>query len=132
MKDTTKIVMKYSFGTILIIMGIFLELFGLGNKAFLGFESISDYLIYVGFISIIIVTISSFFKKKTIVDERMISVSDKANRIVFLSIILIGFTMMIIDGIKPITLPYSLSMSYLVCATMFIRVISYRILLKLN
>lgn len=132
MKDSTRIAIKYSFGAVLIAIGIVLKLFGLGKNEFVGFGSVSDYLIYVGFISLIVITISSFFKKKQVVDERMIAVSDKANRIVYLSIVIIGFAVMVIDGIKPITIPYSLFMSYLVCGILFIRVVSYRILLKFN
>lgn len=124
--------MKYSFGAALIVIGIILKLFGLGDKEFTGVGSVSNYLIYVGFLSLIAITISSFFKKKQVVDERMIAVSDKANRIVYLSIVIIGFAVIIIDGINPITMPYSISMSYLVCTIMLIRVVSYRILLRFN
>lgn len=132
MKDSTKLIIKYSFGLIMILLGVIFQVTGIGNRAFLGFGTVSAYLIYVGFLSLIIITLKSFTKKKRLVDERMIAVANKANRIVFISIIFAGFAIMIIDGIKPINIAYSLFMSYLICGIILVYAISYKILLKFN
>lgn len=124
-------VWRYSFATILIIAGIILSYLKIGNE-FLGFSSVGSWLIYVGFIMLAIVTLQLMSNKKRIVDERMQFVATKASRITFMGIILFAFIIMIIDGIKPISIAYSYFMSYLICGIVLIYVISYKILLRFN
>lgn len=52
----------------------------------------------------------------------------KADRITFLCLFLVAFVIMIFDGIRPITTPYYLFMSYLVCGLLLVYISSYKIL----
>lgn len=125
------LIWRYSFATLLIISGIVLSYFNIGNE-FLGFSSLSLWLIYVGFVMITVITLQMLFKKKRIVDERMEFIAAKASRITYVFIILFAFVIMIIDGIKEIELPYSYFMSYLICAIMLVYLLAYKILEKYN
>lgn len=122
---------RYIFAASIILLGIVLSYFKIGNE-FLGFSSVSLWLIYVGFIMIIIASLQALSKKKRIVDERMEFIAYKASRITFVGIILFSFIIMILDGIKPIVFPYSYFMSYFICATILLYIISYKILLRFN
>jgi len=122
---------RYSFALVVLISGIIFNLINIG-RGFLGFQSVGNWLIYVGLIMLMIVTLQLLSKKKRIIDERMQFVATKAARITFLGIILSAFTIMIIDGIKQITIPYSYFMSYFICGIVLIYFISYKILLKYN
>ncbi len=121
------IIWRYSFATLLIISGVVLSYFNIGNE-FLGFSSVSLWLIYVGFVMLTVITLQMLFKKKRIVDERMEFIAAKASRVTFVGIILFAFLIMIIDGIKPIEVAYSYFMSYLICGIILLYIISYKIL----
>jgi uncharacterized membrane protein len=123
---------RYAFGLISLAVGLILNALNIGKDTFLSFGSVGDYLIYIGIIAFIIMLVRSFYPKKRIVDERMLSVAAKANRIVFLAVIFGAFVIMIIDGIRPITMRYSFFMSAFVCAILLVYVVSYKILLKYN
>jgi hypothetical protein len=62
----------------------------------------------------------------------MYFLANKANRITFLATIMIAFIIMIIDGIKTITVPYGLFMSYFICGITLFHLMTYKILLKNN
>lgn len=126
-----KLIWRYIFAASIIILGIILSYFNIGNE-FLGFSSVSLWLIYVGFIMIIVISLQALFKKKRVVDERMEFIASKASRITFVGIILFAFMIMILDGIKPIEFPYSYFMSYFICGVVLLYLISYKILLRLN
>jgi hypothetical protein len=131
MKNKTRLGLKYGFAVFLIIAGLILMYLKIGEE-FLGFSSVGSWLIYVGFVMLAIITLQLISNKKRIVDERMEFVATKAARITFLALIIFAFLIMIIDGIKPITMPYSYFMSYLLSGIVFIYFISYQVLLKRN
>jgi hypothetical protein len=128
-RNKTQIAWRYGFALILIVAGLLTLHYDFGNE-FLGFSSVGTWLIYVGFIMLAIITLQLISNKKRIVDERMQFIASKAGRITFLAIILVSFAVMITDGIKTITIPYSYFMSYFVCGIILVYVISYKILLK--
>lgn len=121
------LICRYSFATLLIISGIVLSYFNINNE-FLGFSSLSLWLIYVGFVMLTVITLQMLFKKKRIVDERMEFIAAKASRVTFVGIILFAFLIMVFDGIKPIEIEYSYFMSYLICGIVLLYIISYKIL----
>jgi uncharacterized membrane protein len=125
------LIWKYNFAFILIFLGIIFSYLKLGTE-FLGFSSVGLWLIYVGFIMLIVVTLRLIYNKKRIVDERMQFVSTKAARITFIGIIMFSFIIMIIDGIKSIDIAYSYFMSYLICGIVLLYLVSYKILLRFN
>lgn len=128
-KIQTREIYRYLFAVIILVTGILLNYLNIG-KEFLGFSSVGNWLIYISFVMIAIITLQLFVNKKRIVDERMMYIATKASRITFLALIITAFIIMIIDGINPIKIPYSLSMSYLICFLMIIYFISYKILLR--
>ena len=121
---------KVSFGFVIILLGIIFQ----SNKIGMDFMSpswtLGSWLIYVGIVILFIVFIRSLKKQERKVDERTQYISMKASKVTFLFIILGSFFVMIIDGIKKITLPYSMFMSYLLCAIILVHFISYKILEK--
>jgi hypothetical protein len=131
MKNKTRLGLKYGFAVFLIIAGLILMYLKIGEE-FLGFSSVGSWLIYVGFVMLAIIILQLISNKKRIVDERMEFIATKAARITFLALIIFAFLIMIIDGIKPITIPYSYFMSYLISGIVFIYFISYQVLLKRN
>lgn len=120
---------RYVFAIIVLIAGIILEYLGIG-KNFLGFESVGNWLIFVGFIMLAIITISLMSQRKKIVDERMEKIAYSASRVVFLFVILGAFVVMILDGIKPIEVSYSMFMSHLIAWVVLVYIVSYKILEK--
>jgi len=128
-KNKVQIAWRYGFAIVLIITGLLTLSYNLKNE-FLGFSSIGTWLIYVGFIMLAVITLQLISNKKRIVDERMQLIASKAGRITFLAIIIFSFVIMIIDGFKQITIPYSYFMSYFICGIIFIYIVSYRLLLK--
>lgn len=128
-KNKVQIAWRYGFAVILIIAGLLSFNYNLENE-FLGFSSVGTWLIYVGFIMLAVITLQLIFNKKRIVDERMQLIASKAGRITFLAIIIFSFVIMIIDGFKQITIPYSYFISYFICGIILIYVISYKLLLK--
>ena len=126
---TTKELYRYGFALIVLVLGLLLSYFKIGNT-FLGFSSVGTWLIYIGFIMLAIITLQFFSNKKRIVDERMIFIANKAMRFTLLSLIIIAFIIIVIDGVNTITIPYHLFMAYLICLLLIIYVISYKILLR--
>ncbi len=129
MKSKKELIWRFSFSISLIILGLLLEINNI-SREFLGFNSIGNWLIYVGFIILAITTINLIFKKERKVDERMQFIGMKSGRITFLVIILISFFIMIFDCIKEITTPYYLFMSYWISGIVLVYFISYKILEK--
>ncbi len=122
---------RYGFALAITIAGIVFSYFKIGQE-FLGFASVGSWLIYVGFVMLAVITLQLISNKKRIVDERMEFLAYKAARITFVFIILAAFVVMIADGIKTITIPYSYFMSYLICGIVLVYFVSYKILLRLN
>ncbi len=133
MKNKTRAKIIYGWGLVLILVGLILNHFKIGSPNFEIFGGIGNWLIYIGFIGLIIATVRLLTKKKQKkVDERMEFVATKALRITFLFLLLAAFAIMIIDGIKTITIPYHLFMSYSICVLLITYFISYKILLRYN
>ncbi len=122
---------RYGFVFVTLTIGLILNYFRLGQN-FLGFASVGDWLIYVGFVMLIVITLRTLSNKKRIVDERAQFIGMKASRITYVFIILTLFTVMIIDGVKSISVPYSSFMSLLICGITLVYLISYKILERFN
>ena len=127
--DNRRFVWRYAFGIAVLLAGALLITF-MSEKEFLGFPSVGSWLVYVGFVMLMIITLQKLTKKKRIVDERAEFIGAKASRITYIAIILSAFSIMILDGIKSITLSYSLFMSYLICGIILVYLVSYKILEK--
>ncbi len=81
---------------------------------------------------LIVVTLQLISSKKRIVDERSQFIGMKAARWTYVFIIVALFVTMIIDGIKPISTPYSQFMSMLICGITLVYFLSYKILERFN
>lgn len=114
----------------MLILGALINHFNLGAGNFYVYGSVGTYLIYLGFIGLIIATLTEIRRREKIIDERMQFIATKAMRVTFLCLIIIAFIIIIIDGLKPITMPYHLFMSYIVSGMLAIYYISYKILLR--
>lgn len=121
---------KIIFGTILLLTGLLLNFFKIGTKNFFSYNSVGSYLIIVGILIILISPILFYKRKNKIIDERQEKIGYIASRITFIIIILSYFTIMIIDGIKKITTPYSTFMGNLIIALTLTYIIIYKILEK--
>jgi hypothetical protein len=122
--------MKYGFASALIVLGLILNYFNLGTHGLTVYGSVGIYLAYMGFMGLIVATLTEMWRKDKIVDERMQFVATKALRSTFLSLILAAFVITVVDGISPITMPYHLFMSYLVAGMLAVYYISYQALLR--
>ena len=130
MKKATRITSKFAFALTLILTGLVLNNVGLGAGDFGTFDSVGTYLIYIGFVGLLLVGLSAAWIKDKVIDERMQFVANKAMKLTFVFFVAIAFVVMIIDGIEPITMPYHLFMSYFVSGLLAFYFISYRILLR--
>ncbi|MDD2666051.1 MAG: hypothetical protein PHI74_02755 [Methanocellales archaeon] len=131
MKNKTRVTIMYSIALACIALGLLLNHFNLGSSDFQIYDSVGTWLIYVGFIGIIIATVRLLVhKKERVIDERMEFVAAKSLRFVFLCFFILAFAIMIADGIRPITTPYHLFMSYLVCIMLVIYMATYKTLLR--
>jgi len=126
----TRAKLMYGIASSMLILGLLLNYFNLGTSNFAGFSSVGNWLIYLAFVGLMISTVIALSKKRRSVDERMEFISTKALRITFLSLFVASFIIVIIDGIKAITIPYHMFMSYLVCGLLIIYFITYKILLR--
>jgi len=132
MKDKTRIKLSYGISLFFILIGLVFNYFKIGEPNFQIYGSVGNWLVYIGFIGIIIATIRKLSKKQKKIDERMEFVAAKSLRFTFLFLIIGAFFIMVVDGIKIITLPYHLFMSYLVCVLLLVYMIIYKILLRNN
>jgi len=131
MEEKTKTILKYGFAAALIIIGLLFNHYGYGSEDFRIFGSVGNYLVYIGFIILLISAVRQIFvKKKKKTDERMEFVAAKATRITMLFIFAGAFAVILLDGIQKITLPYHLFISYSVCAILLVQLISYYVLLR--
>ena len=127
---TKRAMAKFAIALAWILLGLMLNHFGLGGNDFSIFGSVGTYLIYIGFLGLLISGLTEVWRREKVVDERMEFVASKAMKLTFVCFILVAFIIMVIDGIKPITLPYHLFISYLVCGILAAYYISYKILLR--
>jgi O-antigen/teichoic acid export membrane protein len=123
----------YAFALICIMAGLLFNYFNIGNSNFQIYGSVGNWLVNIGFVGLIIATVRLLARKKQNKgDERMEFVATKALRITFLFLIIGAFILIIFDGIKTITLPYHLFMSYLICVLLIIYFVTYKLLLRYN
>jgi uncharacterized membrane protein len=127
--DDKRQLAKIVFATVLLIAGILINIF-FPHKEFFGYSSVGIYLVVCGMLVLTLALLRGFVLKPKSHDERMLLVSLKATRITFVIFVLSAFILMIVDGLKPITLPYSIFLSYFVCFIILCNVITYYILLK--
>ena len=130
MEKTRRRMIKYAFALAMLIFGVLLNHFNLGANSFSVYGSVGTYFIYAGFLGLIGATLTEIWRRDRIVDERMQFVATKAMRLTFLCLIIAAFITMVIDGIRPITMPYHMFMSYLVSGILAVYYISYKILLR--
>ena len=109
-KERKRTIWKYAFAMTILILGVTLGNFN-SDQEFLGFNSVGNWLIYVGFIMLIVITLQISKNKKRIVDERAQFIGMKASQVTYLAIIILAFIIMIIDGLNTISIPYSFSCS---------------------
>jgi len=126
-----QLIPRYLFGAGLLVIGIVLNMLGIGDE-FFSYESVGNYLIFVGLLILFISTIFYVTKKKKVIDERMEKIGYKASRITFSIILLVAFLIMIIDGINKISIPYQLFMSYFICGILLVYIITYKIIEREN
>jgi uncharacterized membrane protein len=126
MKEKTKLILKYGLSLVLIAMGLLFNHYGFGSDDFEIFGSVGSYLVYIGFVMLLITAVRQIFvKKKKKTDERMEFVAAKASRVTMVFMILGAFAVVLLDGIQPITMPYHLFVSYAVCIILLVYMISY-------
>lgn len=130
MEKSTRQVIKLAWGFLMIAAGAIVNQLGLGSPDFSIYGSVGNFLIYIGFLALIVVLFSQLRRKDRKVDERMEFVAGKAMRITFLAFVVIAFAVIVIDGFVDISTPYYLSMSYLVSAMLMVYYVSYRMLLR--
>ena len=124
--------MKYAFGTLLFVAGLILDFADIGKNPFLGYGSVGTYLIFCGLILFALLIFKSLRKDKSSPDERAMYMASKAGRLTFIFMILFAFAVMVVDGISPIKMQYSLFMSYFICSVTLFYFGSYKLLLKYN
>lgn len=133
MENKTRVQIMYGVALICIVAGLLFNYFNIGSPNFQIYGSVGNWLVYIGFVGVIIATVKLLIRKKqNKSDERMEFVATKALRITFLIFILGAFLIMILDGIKTITTPYHLFMSYLICVLLVIYLVVYKLLLRYN
>ena len=119
---------RYLFSAGLILFGLTLNFFKIGENYFAGFNTVGNWIIYIAILISIIATISYKRKKKKIIDERMEKIGYHASRLTTLIFFISLFILMIIDGIYQITIRYYLFISYTICFYLIIYFIAYKIL----
>ena len=132
MEKRRKAAIQYGFALALIVLGLLFNNYSIGVRDFVTFGSVGNWLIFIGVVVMLATTLRAILRKKEVIDERMEFVAAKAMRITFLALVAGAFIIMLIDGIMPITLPYFLFMSYLLCALILIYTITYKVLLGRN
>lgn len=118
------------WGAFMLLVGVILEFFKIGGPIF-EFGSVGKYLIYVGFIGLIIGVFKLKRKEKKI-DEREYQIALKSNRYTYAILMMSAFFVIIYDGINPITMPYHLFLSYAVIYSLLVTIVIYYAMLKYN
>ncbi|MCC7572490.1 MAG: hypothetical protein KO464_03770 [Candidatus Methanofastidiosum sp.] len=116
------------FIAVLMISGMLLNFYNIGENELFGYSTVGNYLIFIGFVMILATAMIYFTKREKIVDERIEMLRYKAGTMTFMVFIFVAFAIIILDGIQPITMRYSLFISYMVCAILVFYVIAYKVL----
>jgi len=120
--------LRVVFIAFLMVTGLLLNHYNIGTNELFGYSTVGNYLIYIGFVMILVTSIMYFTKREKIIDERIEMLRYKAGTLTFMVFIFVAFAIIILDGIQPITMRYSLFISYAVCAVLVFHVIAYKIL----
>jgi len=121
-------VLRVVFIAVLIIAGLLLNHYNIGANELFGYSTVGNYLIYIGFVMILVTSLMYFTKREKIIDERLEMLRYKAGTLTFMVFIFVAFAIIILDGIQPITMRYSLFISYAICTVLVFYVIAYKIL----
>ncbi|KYC45446.1 MAG: hypothetical protein APG12_00137 [Candidatus Methanofastidiosum methylothiophilum] len=116
------------FIAVLMVSGLLLNFYNIGENELFGYSTVGNYLIYIGFVMILVTSMMYFTKREKIIDERIEMIRYKAGTMTFMAFIFFAFAIIILDGIQPITMRYSLFISYMVCAILVFYVIAYKVL----
>ena len=129
-KVVTKKGMIYRIVFIAVLMagGLLLNTFNIGKNELFGYSTVGNYLLYLGFVMILVTSMMYFTKREKIIDERIEMLRYKAGTLTFTVFIFVAFALIILDGIYPITMRYSMFISYAVCAVLLFYVIAYKVL----
>lgn len=119
------------FGLGFIIAGVLLNSAKIGTQEYLGFSSAGTWMMYIGFVTLLITAIKWKVKERK-VDERINYIAAKANRITFIAVMVAAFLVMVIDGVYPINMRYGMFMSYVVMFMIIIYSVSYKIIERRN
>jgi len=113
-----------------VFLGVTLNVFNIGLNETFNFSTVGNYLIYIGFIGLIVSFLTKKKNSKKIVDERMIQIAFEASRWTIVFFVIISFALIIFDAIMPITMEYKYFLSYLVCTVILFHLGAYMVLLK--
>lgn len=125
-------VLKIVVGVLVIIAGVLLNYLHIGTENLLGYASAGTWLIYVGFVMLLVVFIKAIVKKEHKRDERDYFVAMKASHMTMFAMIVGSFILMVVDRITQIQIPYHRFLSYMVCAILIIYVMSYKLLQQMH
>jgi uncharacterized membrane protein len=120
----------FALAFVALCAGMILNRFDIGQKPYLGFATLGNWIIFMGLVLLFVPLVSVVVRRKKVMDERMLAISMQADRIVFLALIALAFIIMIADGIEPIDIPLGLFMAYVVNAMMLVYFISYHAMLR--
>ncbi|GEM_PF-3532789 len=101
---------RYVFALAVVSLGVVFVCENVGSE-FFGFGSVGNWLIYVWFVMLAVISLQMIINKKRIVDERMMAMAFEASRITFVFVIFSAFVVIVLDGVKSIAIPYRLFMS---------------------
>ena len=121
-------IFRIVFIIVLIVSGALLNQFNIGTNELFGYSTVGNYLIFIGFVMVLVTTITYFTKREKIIDERMEMLRNKTMTLTFTVFIFAAFALIIWAGIWPITMRYSMFISYAVCTMLLFYVIAYKVL----
>jgi uncharacterized membrane protein len=121
-------IFRIVFIIFLIVSGALLNQFNIGTNELFGYSTVGNYLIFIGFVMVLVTTITYFTKREKIIDERMEMLRNKTMTLTFTVFIFAAFALIIWDGIWPITMRYSIFISYAVCTMLLFYGIAYKVL----
>ncbi|HOE93551.1 MAG TPA: hypothetical protein PLK11_07385 [Methanofastidiosum sp.] len=121
-------IFRIVFIIFLIVSGALLNQFNVGTNELFGYSTVGNYLIFIGFVMVLVTTITYFTKREKIIDERMEMLRNKTMTLTFTVFIFAAFALIIWDGIWPITMRYSIFISYAVCTMLLFYGIAYKVL----
>ncbi|MFO8015497.1 MAG: DUF2178 domain-containing protein [Candidatus Woesearchaeota archaeon] len=125
-----RIIFGYGFGLVVIAAGIMINYLGVGGQEYVMFGSVGLWLLFIGFITLMITTLQKINGKKKNTDERVEYIGHKASKVTFLVLIIAAFIIMIIDGISPIGVPYHAFMANLIAGVVLVYFIAFKVIEK--